>query len=299
MAADFSDAFRLRSDAVARHVIASAGWAFRLHRRAEEMRVDDEASSRGRDRLAHAAASGYTVAASYASMYSPALGELLFWTASSLYLVLDSPRLFGAVLGACTHGRELRRAWAQRALERREPTRDDLYAIVALLAAPDLERREALIMDRLNGVDRRRGAHVTELFVPASTFLSALAPLLPENSIVAQRARSRRDGLARLMDAYTEQAELARAYSAWESMTGRFLPVSPEVLATLLLVGERLETLAFEPDDSTELHDLPEMSRAMVRIARDVFELRLELDDPAFASAGIFRDLRERRLRAS
>ena len=220
-----------------RHAITSAGWGRVLQREADELLgTDDDASRAEGRRRAHAAASSFTIAAAYAALSDVALAELLFWSASREYLRVGGGRLFGAVLAACTLDRELRMRWTVLAQESQPLPRDWLYALIVTRSLGPADFDAAAIERMREGLTPYRGAHVTELFVPAAVFIDVLVEAFRVERSPAADA-SGRAAVARLLSAYVDQLEFARAgRPRWSAFNTRFLPVSPEVLATMLAV---------------------------------------------------------------
>jgi hypothetical protein len=251
---DYSERLRLDPARVRRHVVACAGWGRVLQREAEELRGAADRAARGEpdadaaairaeaEQRTHAAASSFTVAASFAALYDPALAELLFWIASVEYSLAGN-RLFGAVLAACTNDRAAHQYWARIVGGSAYPPRDRVYALLAFArvwrddgGGPGRDAIRPLLDD----VATWRGGHLTELFVPASVFVDVVASALELPSRPEAPPPDPVGAMARLLEAYDDQLALARvSRTRWPAFSTRFLPVSPEVLATILVADTR------------------------------------------------------------
>jgi hypothetical protein len=275
---DYSETANLNPDGVRRFVIAAAGWGRYLEGEGDKLQsepveetVPENSLAPAREfrehelrRLWHSSASSYVFAAGYAGLFSPALSELLFWQASQQYLRADGRALFGGVLAACTRDRDLQEQWLRRIRENRFAPRDNVYALLILAASRESRREDmALGRDLIAGSGRWRGAHVTDLFIPASFFIDVVASAIERAGDFSFDANP----LLPLLRAYADQFEFARGErTRWRTFNTRFLPISPEIAAAVIaLAGESLSG----PDALRRqtAAALPRIGEAMVDVA--------------------------------
>ncbi len=299
--AEYFEAVRLSPELVRNHVVASSGWGRILQLRADaffaersregsrsegerrETDVEEAPTIKGA-RAAHSAASSYLIAAGHAALFEPALAELLFWAASREYLRTGEPRLIGGVLAACTHDEELRATWAG-IVRRGSPfaPREHLYALLILAAARERnESDQVLIRWLMESLSRLRGGYLTDLFVPASFFIDALEGILDLDIPGERPARATATAITALLRAYVDQLEVARTVRlSWNTLNSRFLPVSPEVLAILLLAARRNRSVVGSPEETMG----NEARHPAIKMMRDIAREILEMTSPSWLMA--------------
>lgn len=244
--------WRRRSKVVQRVATSYAGYGAYLERESEEQpragQFHDDVESSGIEegdevnRLIHGAASSYNLSASYFALIHPGAASLMFWAAARAYLRLR--RVYGGALAVCARDRRLLRAYAELVSGHTHAPREIPYAGITLAAlaqrtGPQPFRRE---LKRLIEAARPwRAALPSDVQIPVGVFLDVCEDLSTREQNSAQIwPRS----VSVLLERFGEQFAAAQANSyRWNKLQERFLPVQPEVLASVILTREKFGPL--------------------------------------------------------
>jgi hypothetical protein len=312
--ADYAEAAHLDREVVQRVAISYAGYGAYLEREAEQLAgggpfhegMDSSGTEKREeteevDRLIHGAASSYNIAGSYFALIHPSAASLMFWAAARAYLRLR--RVYGGVLAACAREVNLLRAYSHLVLEHAYAPREIPYAAITIAALAQLNGSE--FKRELGRVIEEAGPWratlLPDIQIPFGLFLDVFRDVsFGEGSRVEGWPRSANV----LLERFDEQFAAAQANSyRWKLMQERFLPIQPEVLASIMLTRERFDSpeLRREGKESSRFQEL-RAARILLRLSEEMIESRpfdLELGFPGQrvpeAMAMLFQQWREYR----
>lgn len=257
--ADYTEAAHLDGEVVQRVAISYAGYGAYLEREAEQRaravpfrertessspdktedtgRKEEEEEEEGLDRLVHGAASSYNLAGSYFALIHPGAASLMFWAGARAYLRLR--RVYGGVLAVCAREDNLLRAYSHLVLEHGYASREIPYAAITIAALA--QRNGAEFKRELGRVMEEAGpwraGPLPDIQIPFGLFLDVFRDVsFGERRSIEGWPRS----ASVLLERFDEQFAAAQANSnRWRRLQERFLPIQPEVLASIMLTRER------------------------------------------------------------
>lgn len=245
--ADYTEAAHLDREVVQRVATSYAGYGVYLEREAEERSkgvefhegIESSGAEEGDElnRLIHGAASSYNLSASYFALIHSGAASLMFWATARAYLRLR--RVYGGALAVCARDNGLLRAYAELVFGHAYAPREIPYAAITMTAVAERSGRQfRRELGRLMEVaEPWRAALLSDIQMPVGLFLDVLGDLSSWEPANAQGwPRSARV----LLERFSEQFAAAQANSyRWNRMQERFLPVQPEVLASIILTREK------------------------------------------------------------
>lgn len=287
--ADYTETAHLDREVVQRTATSYAGYGAYLEREAEELAQvapSRERMNSGRteetqqvERLIHGAASSYNIAGSYFALLHAGAASLMFWASARAYLRLR--RVYGGVMAVCARDDNLLRAYSRLLLERAYAPREIPYAAITIAA---LARRNRGLVAGRNGAELERelgrmmdeagpwrAALLSDIQMPLGLFLDVVKDIsFGERHDFEEWPRS----ASVLMERFDEQFAAAQANSyRWKRMQERFLPIQPEVLASLILTRERFGSpkLRDAGRESAQLQG-PPAARILLGVSEEMME---------------------------
>jgi len=242
--ADYTEAANLDREAVQRIATGYAGYGVYLERLVEDLSqaaqsregIDRNGVEEELHRLIHGAASSYNISGSYFALIHPGAASLMFWAAARAYLRLE--RVYGGVLAVCARDNDLLSAYSGLVVQHAYAPREIPYAAITLaalahLGGTEFQREAGRFME---AAGRWRGALLPDIPIPVGLFLDLFRDVsFGERGSVEEWPHS----ASVLLERFSEQFAAAQANSyRWRTMQERFLPVQPEVLASIILTRE-------------------------------------------------------------